>query len=103
MMTPSSPLLGVARRTNPLNVLASAISLSQTTFYIQSNYPELMVVVNYFEKTYLGSAIVDSEVRVPPTYPLEFWNHFASILQDPEFPRTSNIWWRGFTEVSKPE
>ena len=41
----------------------------EITFYIQSNYPELMVVVNYFEKTYLGSAIVDSEVRVPPTYP----------------------------------
>ena len=26
----------------------------EITFYIQSNYPELMVVVNYFEKTYLG-------------------------------------------------
>ena len=33
MMTPSSPLLGVARRTNPLNVLPSAISLSQTTLF----------------------------------------------------------------------
>ena len=79
----------------------------EITFYIQSNYPELMVVVNYFEKTYLGSAIVDSEVRVPPTYPLEFWNHFASILQDPEFPRTSNMvegFHRGFkTRVNRPK
>ena len=79
----------------------------EITFYIQSNYPELMVVVNYFEKIYLGSAIVDSEVRVPPTYPLEFWNHFASILQDPEFPRTSNMvegFHRGFkTRVNRPK
>ena len=79
----------------------------EITFYIQSNYPELMVVVNYFEKTYLGSAIVDSEVRVPPTYPLEFWNHFDSILQDPEFPRTSNMvegFNRGFkTRVNRPK
>ena len=78
-----------------------------TTFYIQSNYPALMVVVNYFEKTYLGSAIVDSEVRVPPTYPLEFRNHFASILQDPEFPRTSNMvegFHRGFkTLANRPK
>ena len=29
-------------------------SFFEITFYIQSNYPELMVVVNYFEKTYLG-------------------------------------------------
>ena len=33
MMTPSSPLLGVARRTNLLNVLPCATSLSQTTLF----------------------------------------------------------------------
>ena len=38
--------------------------LYEITYYIQSNYPQLMVVVNYFEKTYLGSVTVDSEVRV---------------------------------------
>ena len=26
----------------------------EITYYIQSNYPQLMVVVNYFENTYLG-------------------------------------------------
>ena len=42
----------------------------EITYYIQANYPQLMVVVNYFEKTYLGSVTVDSEVRVPPKFPL---------------------------------
>ena len=63
----------------------------EITFYIQSNYPQLMSVVNYFEKTYLGAVTVDNEVRVPPTYPVVFWNHFDKILRDPEFPRTSNM------------
>jgi len=63
----------------------------EITFYIQSNYPQLMSVVNYFEKTYLGAVTVDNEVRVPPTYPVGFWNHFDRILRDPEFPRTSSM------------
>ena len=50
-----------------------------------------MVVVNYFEKNYLGSVTVDSEVRVAPAYPLDFWNHFDRVLVYPEFPRTSNM------------
>ena len=33
----------------------------EITYYIQTNYPKLMCTVNYFEKTYLGSVIVDSE------------------------------------------
>ena len=63
----------------------------EITYYIQSNYPQLMVVVNYFENTYLGSVIVDKEERVPPKFPLGFWNHYSRILKDPEFPRTSNM------------
>ena len=63
----------------------------EITYYIQTNYPKLMCIVNYFEKTYLGSVIVDSEVRLLPAYPLGFWNHFARIIRDPEFPRTSNM------------
>ena len=47
----------------------------EITYYIQSNYPQLMVVVNYFENTYLGPVIVDKEERVPPKFPLGFWNH----------------------------
>jgi hypothetical protein len=43
----------------------------EITYYIQTSYPILMVVVNYFEKTYLGTATANSEVRVPPTYPSE--------------------------------
>ena len=35
-----------------------------------------------------GTVTVDSEVRVPPTYPLECWNHFARILQDLEYYRS---------------
>ena len=51
----------------------------EVTYHIQSNYPQLMVVVNYFENTYLGSVIVDKETSVP----LGFWNHYSRILKDP--------------------
>ena len=57
--------------------------------------------------TYLGSVIVDSEVRLLPAYPLGFWNHFARIIRDPEFPRTSNMvegFHRGFkSRVHRPK
>ena len=79
----------------------------EITYYIQSNYPQLMAVVNYFENTYLGSVIVDKEERVPPKFPLGFWNHYSRILKDPEFPRTSNMvegFHRGFrTRVNRPK
>ena len=59
------------------------------------------------KKTYLGSVTVDSEVRVPPAFPLEFWNHYDRILADPEFPRTSNMvegFHCGFkTRVNRPK
>ena len=75
--------------------------------YIAANYPKLMAVVNYFEKTYLGAVTVDSEVRVPPVYPLQLWNRYSRILRDPEFPRTSNMvegYHRGFkTRVNRPK
>ena len=79
----------------------------EMTYYIQSNYPQLMAVVNYFEKTYLGSVTVDSEVRVKPAFPSDFWNHFDRVLEDPDFPRTSNMvegFHRGFkTRVNRPK
>ena len=66
-----------------------------------------MVVVNYFENTYLGSVTVDSEARVPPRFPLEFWNDYSRILKDPEFPQTSNMvegFHRGFkSKVNRPK
>ena len=60
----------------------------EITYYIQTNYPKLMCTVNYFEKTYLGSVIVDSEVRLLPA---------ACISLE---PRT---WLRAFTEDLNPE
>ena len=72
------------------------------TYYIQSNYPQLMAVVNYFEKTYLGSVTVDSEVRVKPAFPSDFWNHFDRVLEDSDFP-VPRTWWRAFTEALRPE
>ena len=44
----------------------------EITYYIQANYPQLMVVVNYFEKTYL---------RVPPKFPLAFWNRTSNMVE----------------------
>ena len=79
----------------------------EITYYIQANYPQLMVVVNYFQNTYLGSVTVDSEVKVPPKFPLAFWNHYSKTLEDPEFPRTSNMvesFHRGFkSRVNRPK
>ena len=69
------------------------------TYCIQTSYPKLMVVVNYFEKTYLGAVTVDNEVRVPPTYPVKFWNHFDRILRD-----MVEGFHRGFkTRVNRPK
>ena len=81
--------------------------LYEITYYIQANYPQfIMVVVNYFEKTYLGSVTVDCEVRVRPKFPLAFWNHYSKTLEDPEFPRTSYMvegFHRGFkSRVNRP-
>ena len=45
----------------------------------------------YFEQYYLGLASVDSDVRSKAKFPAEFWNHYATILIDPDFPRTSNM------------
>jgi hypothetical protein len=77
----------------------------EMTYYIQSNHTQLMAVVNYFEKTYLGSVTVDSEVRMKPAFPSDFWNHFDRVLEDPDFPRTSNMvegFHRGFkTRVNR--
>ena len=79
----------------------------EITYYIQTTYPQLMVVVNYFEKTFLGVVTVDSEDRIPPSFPLEFWNHFDRILVNPDFPRTSNMvegFHRGFkSRVNRPK
>ena len=46
-----------------------------------------MAVVNYFERTYLGLATVDSEVSLAPAYSLDFWNRFNGVLADPNFPK----------------
>ena len=50
---------------------------------------------------------IDNDDRVPPQFPIEFWNHYDSILIDPEFPRMSNMvegFHRGFkTRVHRPK
>ena len=50
-----------------------------------------MKLVDYFEKNYLGELKPESEVRQPPLFPVEFWNHYVTVCADPEFPRTSNM------------
>ena len=50
---------------------------------------------------------VHLQVRVPPKFPLAFWNHYSKTLEDPEFPRTSNMvggFHRGFkSRVNRPK
>ena len=58
--------------------------------HISSSYPALMDVVHYFEKNYLGLAVIDGS-RTIPKYPIEFWNHHSTIMVDPDYPRTSNL------------
>ena len=45
----------------------------ELTFYIQSKYPQLMAIVNYFENTYLGVITPESDERVPPQFPVKFY------------------------------
>jgi hypothetical protein len=61
------------------------------TFHIQMNSPELMVVLNYFENTYFGQVVPETEERTTPRFPISFWNHHERISVDPTFPRTSNL------------
>ena len=62
----------------------------------------------YFEKTYiviLGQS--PWTVKRGSLWNLEFWNHFARIVKDREFPQTSNMvesFHRGFkTRVHRPK
>jgi hypothetical protein len=57
--------------------------------HISSSYPALMDVVHYFEKNYLGLALIDGS-RTIPKYPIEFWNHHSTIMVDPDYPRAQN-------------
>ena len=74
--------------------------------YVISIYPALLDVLNYFEKTYLGLPKIDDDsVREKAKYDVKFWNHFDTILNDKDFPRTSNLlegFHRGFrTRVTR--
>ena len=64
-----------------------------------------MVIVNYFETYYLGLALPDG-TRTTSRFNVEFWNHYSTIIVDPEYPRTSNMvegFHRGFkTRVNRP-
>ena len=50
---------------------------------------------------------VDHEDRVAARFPARFWNHYDTILNDCNFPRTSNMvegFHRGFkTRVNRPK
>ena len=59
---------------------------------VQKNIQKKFKKIYFADKLFArASVIVDSEVRLLPAYPLGFWNHFARIIRDPEFPRTSNM------------
>ena len=49
-----------------------------------------MAIVNYLEKSYLGLSN-PSDTRTGDKYGIEHWNHHATVLVDPEYPRTSNM------------
>ena len=74
------------------------------SIHIAGLCPELLAVVNYFENSYLGQATSEGS-RTCPQFPKEFWNHHATIMVDPEYPRTSNMvegFHRGFkTRVNR--
>ena len=42
------------------------------------------------KSTYLGLACPDGS-RTSPKYSIEFWNHYGTIIVDPDYPRTSNM------------
>ena len=75
------------------------------SIHIASTYPALMIIVNYFETYYLGLALPDG-TRTSARFNIEFWNHYSTIIVDPDYPRTSNMvegFHRGFkTRVNRP-
>ena len=79
-------------------------AFEELSIHVASTYPALMTVVNYFESTYLGLACPDGS-RTSPKYSIEFWNHYGTIIVDPDYPRTSNMvegFHRGFkTRVNR--
>ena len=60
------------------------------SIHISSTYPELMVVANYFEQSYLGLYSIDGN-RAGDKFSIKHWNHYAMVLVDPNYPRTSNM------------
>ena len=79
----------------------------ELTYYIQSTYPMLMTIVDYFEKTYLGLNVVHQDERATARFPPEYWNYYDRVISDCDFPRTSNMvegFHRGFkTRVHRPK
>ena len=72
----------------PLEHIESAFEA--LSMHIAGIYPQLMQIVNYFEQYYLGLAQPDG-TRACTKYSIEHWNHYAMVLVDPEYPRTSNM------------
>ena len=72
----------------PLEHIESAFEA--LSMHIAGTYPELMAIVNYFEQTYLGLAQPDG-TRAGTKFGIEHWNHYAMVLIDPDYPRTSNM------------
>jgi hypothetical protein len=58
--------------------------------HISSTYPELMVIVHYFEQNYLGLYSIDGN-RAGNKLSIKHWNHYEMVLVDPNYPRTSNM------------
>ena len=72
----------------PLDSIESAFEA--LSVHIGSTYPELMKIVNYFKQYYLGLACPDG-TRAGTKFSIEHWNHHATVLVDPDYPRTSNM------------
>ena len=60
------------------------------SIHVCTSYPELMQIVNYFEQNYLGLEQPDG-TRTDYKYSIKHWNHYAMVLVDPDYPRTSNM------------
>ena len=72
----------------PLSSIENAFEA--LSVHVAGTFPELLAVVNYFEKSYLGQATPE-DPRTSPKFPVQFWNHHSTIMVDPDYPRTSNL------------
>lgn len=63
------------------DVIAAFEELIACSYY-DDHEPVLAELIDYFEKTWIGSSKTNRRRRVQPKFELEMWNHYQSVIND---------------------